>query len=193
MIKIGVTGGIGSGKTTVCKLIEELGYSVYYADDRAKWLMNNNSDCKYQIIDSFGSQSYINGTLNREYLAKTVFSDQSGIENLNKIVHPLVAQDFNNWIDNQQSEIIFKEAALMFETKSWKSLDKIILVTAPLDLRIERVLKRDPQRDKAQILNIVSKQLPEEEKRKKANYIIENIEIKLTNIQLLKTLEQIKK
>jgi len=191
LIKIGVTGGIGSGKTTVCKLIEALNYPVYYADDRAKWLMNNNSDCKVKITNTFGNEVYSNGKLNRIFLAQTVFTDESEIEKLNQIVHPLVAKDFNNWLKNQTSKIIFKEAALMFETDSWKALDKIILITAPLEIRIKRVLKRDSHRNKEQVLNIISKQLPEEEKRKRADYIIENIDLKNITSQLTKILNQI--
>lgn len=184
MIKIGVTGGIGSGKTTVCKLIEKLGYPVYYADDRAKWIMNNDETCKKNIVSEFGSQSYNEKGLNKEYLAKTVFSNQNKIENLNSIVHPLVAKDFENWVKNQNSKYIFKEAALMFETDSWKQLDKIILVSAPENERIERVLKRDPQRDRQQVLDIISKQMPEEEKANLSNFTIQNIDIETIPFQV---------
>jgi len=191
LIKIGVTGGIGSGKTTVCKIIESLGYPVYYADDRAKWIMNNDSNCREKITTQFGEKSYYNNLLNREYLSKTIFSDSEKVNTLNSIVHPLVALDFENWIKNQSSKIIFKEAALMFETNSWKSLDKIILVSAPLDDRIERVLKRDTHRDRNQILDIISKQMPEEEKLKKADFVIENIDVEKIKAQILNVLMQL--
>lgn len=191
MIKIGVTGGIGSGKTTICKIIESLGYPVYYADDRAKWIMNNDSICREKITAEFGGKSYHNNLLNREYLAKTIFSDSEKVNALNSIVHPLVALDFEKWVNNQSSKIIFKEAALMFETNSWKSLDKIILVSAPLDDRIERVLKRDTHRDRNQILDIISKQMPEEEKLKKADFIIENTDFEKIKDQILNVLLQL--
>ena len=192
MIKAGVTGGIGSGKSTVCRILESKGYPVYYADDRAKWLMENDDDCKKLIITEFGNQSFIDGKINREYLAKTVFADAKKVEKLNKIVHPAVAKDFENWIEQQTSNIIFKEAALLFETGSYQQLDKIILVTAPEEIRIKRVLARDSHRDYEQVKHIISKQLSDNDKAKKADFTVENIKKEDLEAQVLEILENLK-
>lgn len=174
MKKIGITGGIGSGKSTICKLIEVIGYPVYYADDRAKWIMDNDPNCKNKVQNAFGEIAYTEQGLNREYLAKTVFASKSKIEVLNNIVHPLVAADFQSWVNKQKTNTIFKEAALMFETDSWRHVDSIILVSTDESIRIDRVLKRDSHRDKKQIKQIIAKQLPEEIKIKKSNFHINN-------------------
>lgn len=191
MKKIGVTGGIGSGKSTICKLIEVIGYPVYYADDRAKWIMNNNYTCINLVKSKFGNAAYKNGVLNREYLAKTVFSDDSKIKELNNIVHPLVAQDFEEWSIQQKGDAIFKEAALMFETNSWKALNSIILVSANEPIRIQRVLKRDLYRNESQIKQIISKQLPEDIKIQRSDYIIKNNGVDLVIPQVLNIIDKI--
>ncbi|EPA00075.1 Dephospho-CoA kinase [Indibacter alkaliphilus LW1] len=184
---IGITGGIGSGKTTVSKIFSILGIPIYYADDRAKWLMANNLDLIQKIKENFGEESYTeNGELNRKYLAEKVFSDPENTTIINALVHPAVGADFENWATSQNSPYILKEAALLFETGSYKQLDKIINVSAPLKLRISRVMARDPQRDEKQINAIIDKQMPDEEKNKKADFIIKNGENKLLIPQVLK-------
>ena len=186
MIKIGVTGGIGSGKTTVCKHFESLGVPVYFADEKAKRILTTNLECKKQLIDLFGEESYLDdGSLNRIFLSKHVFKDSVKTAQLNTIVHPLVEQDFNNWItEYSNNDIIIKEAALLFETESYKNLDKIIVVDAPEDVRIERVLARDVNRDANQVRQIIARQIPQSEKVKRADYVIENSDKKSLLIQV---------
>lgn len=179
MLKIGITGGIGSGKTTVCKQFASLGIPVYYADDRAKWLMNNDPKLKAALIEQFGAETYQQDQLNRAYLANIVFKDQKKLELLNGIVHPAVYEDGRQWqLDQEANGAIYslKEAALLFETGSYLDLDKIIVVTAPLELRIARVMKRDSTTKEA-VLDRINKQLPDEEKIAKADFVVHNIEL----------------
>lgn len=192
MLQIGITGGIGSGKTTICKFLEILNYPVYYADDRAKWIMNNDSECKSQLINEFGNDTYLNNELNRAYLSNTVFSDEKKINKLNSIVHPLVDKDYQQWISQSESELSFKEAALLFETGSFKNLDKIITVYAEDQIRVGRILKRDKHRNEDQIRDIFSKQMSQKEKVNLAEYNIENSGYILLIPQILKVLSQIK-
>lgn len=174
MLKIGVTGGIGSGKTTVCKIFDTLSIPVYYADDRAKQLMMQNQDLIKKIISVFGKNSYFeNGELNRKYIAGIAFHNKTKLEKLNKIVHPAVKKDFENWSRSQIAPYIIKEAALLFEAGSYKDLDYNILVSAPLEIRIKRVMMRD-NIDQNSILDRVKNQLPEEKKLKLADFIIVN-------------------
>ena len=175
MIKVGITGGIGSGKTTVCNIFETLGIPVYYADNRAKWLMTNDSTLKSSIVEMFGIAAYTeNGELNREYLAKTIFSSTENTQKINQLVHPVVGEDFSNWCEQKNSKYVLKEAALLFESGSNKSLDYVITVSCSEELRIKRVLKRDPQRNVQDIKNIISKQWPEKLKIKESDFIIDN-------------------
>ena len=176
MLKTGITGGIGSGKTTVCKIFEILGIPVYYADDRAKYLMVNDKDLVKNIVSVFGEKSYLkNGELNRKYIADIAFKNKRKLEELNKAVHPAVKRDFENWVNEQEAPYIIKEAALLFETGSYKDLDFNILVTAPLDIRIKRVMMRD-NIDKESVLARVNNQMPEEDKMKLADFVIYNDE-----------------
>jgi len=193
MIKVGVTGGIGSGKTTVCKLLEELDYPVYYADERAKWILINNQNCKKQVQNLFGDDSFLSdGSINRIYLADKVFKNEENVIKLNKIVHPLVELDFKNWLDEfSEHNIIFKEAALLFETGGNKKLDKIIVVDAPEQVRINRVLKRDRHRTEEQVKSIIAKQIPQETKNELADYLILNNQTNLKNL-VNEILEEIK-
>ena len=146
MKKIGITGGIGSGKSTICKVFESFGVPVYYADQEAKNIYSKNKDLKDKVIDLFGNDIYLqSGEINREKLAEIVFSDKNKLEALNRIVHPAVAEDFNNWCSNQEknNSYIIKEAALLIESGSYKQLDYLFYVSAPLEERINRVVKRD--------------------------------------------------
>ena len=174
-ILVGVTGGIGSGKSTVCKVFEMLGTPVYYADDRAKKITNIDPELKEQIIQRFGEESYIGNTLNRTYLAQKVFADKAALNALNALIHPRVALDFDKWISaNKHHPYLLKEAALIFETKGNLKLDKVITITADENVRIKRVLTRDNHRTEQDIKNIISKQMPEVDKIRPSDVVINN-------------------
>ncbi len=176
VIKAGITGGIGSGKTTVCKLFEQLGIPVYYADDRAKYLMQHEHHLIDEIKKTFGADVYDNGKLNRKLLAERVFNDKEKLQQLNALVHPAVYHDTEDWIEEQKAlkvPYVLKEAALLIESGSHKNLDKLIVVTAPLDIRIERVRLRDNSTSE-EVQARIQNQLPEEEKVKLADYVIHN-------------------
>ena len=162
-LKIGVTGGIGSGKTIVCNIFQTLGIPVFNADDRAKDLMRNNLQVKSAILSTFGEKAYLDsGALNTVYMSKYVFKNVDKLRELNKIVHPAVGLDFELWAASHRSKpYVIKEAALLVESGSYKLLDFLINVTAPIDLRIARVLSRDPHRSRQDVLDIISNQLSE--------------------------------
>lgn len=143
MLKIGLTGGIGSGKTTVAQIFEVLGIPVYYADDAAKKLMNEDDNLKQQIIHYFGIDSYANGLLNRSFLSETVFSDSKKTTLINSIIHPATIADAEKWMNKQISPYAIKEAALIFEAEAGKMLDLVVGVYAPEALRIQRVMARN--------------------------------------------------
>jgi dephospho-CoA kinase len=176
-LQIGITGGIGSGKSLACHIFNLLGVPVYDADSRAKSLMTTDGILVSQIKKEFGVLSYReDGSVNREYLAEHVFSDSEKLKKLNKLVHPRVGEDFERWVCEQKSPYVLKEAALLFEAKSNQALDKIIVVHAPEELRIARVLLRDKHRTAQQVKDIIRNQLNEEEKLKLADYILINDE-----------------
>lgn len=185
-LRIGLTGGIGAGKTTVSRVFSLLGVPVYYADDRAKWIMNHDEELKTIIQNAFGVESYQkDGMLNRNYLAATVFADPEKTKKINSLVHPAVGKDFEKWAKSRNEDYVLKEAALLFETGSYKDLDKTIIVTAPQDIRISRVMLRDPQRSQKDILAIIDRQLPEERKVKLADFVIDNSGEKMVIPQIL--------
>ena len=175
MIKIGLTGGIGSGKTTVAQIFEVLGVPVYYADDAAKKLMNEDQNLKQQIIKNFGEESYINGILNKQYLAATVFSNAKKTTLINSIIHPATIADAEKWFDKQTAPYAIKEAALIFEANAEKKLDLIIGVYANEALRIKRVMERNNISEAAVKLRIQS-QMDEETKMSLCDAIILNEE-----------------
>lgn len=187
-LQVGITGGIGSGKSLICKIFGVLGVPVYDADYRAKNLMTTDGILIDQIKKEFGSLSYNEkGALNREYLSATVFSEPARLEKLNSFVHPRVEVDYNQWVSvNNRSKYVLKEAALLFEAGSYLKLDQIILVTASQEIRIARVLVRDAHRTKEDIVKIIKNQMPEAEKELKANFIIRNDESELIVPQVLK-------
>jgi dephospho-CoA kinase len=187
-VQIGITGGIGSGKSLICKIFHVLGVPVYDADSRAKKLMTTDGILIDQIKKEFGSLSYDeDGVLNRELLSRTVFNNPEKLTKLNSLVHPRVALDFNQWMSEQiGARYCVKEAALLFEAGSYRSLDKIIVVTAPDELRIKRVLQRDPHRDKTEVERIIKNQMQQEEKMMMADFIIKNDESELVVPQVLK-------
>jgi dephospho-CoA kinase len=176
MLKVGVTGGIGSGKSTVCKIFEELGVPVYYADERARYLMQHEHYLIDLLKKNFGDEIFDNGKLNRVLLAEKVFKDKAQLALLNSLVHPVVFRDTERWNDEQKAKSLpyaITEAALLVETGSYKSLDKLIVVTAPLETRVERVTQRD-RSNSDDVMARVNNQLPEEEKVKLADYVIVN-------------------
>ncbi len=187
-ICIGVTGGIGSGKSIVCKIFNALGFLSYDADSRAKIILNTDEVLKEQIKDEFGPFAYEeDGKLNRGHISKMAFSMPEKLARLNQLVHPRVAADFVTWTDEHHSHhYLIKEAALMFETGSYKELDKVILVSPPQSLRIERVLARDPYRTEADLQKIMANQMSEEEKMKRADFVIVNDESELLIPQVLR-------
>ncbi len=194
MLKVGITGGIGSGKTTVCKIFELLGIPVYYADDRAKLLMTENEDVVREVKKAFGQEAYFeDGTLNRSYLSSIVFKDEDQLKRLNAIVHPAVYLDGETW-HNAQENVPFtlKEAALFFENGSNLLMDKMICVTAPEALRIERVVKRDKSTEAA-VRARMDKQLPESVKVEGSDYIINNDGSKSLLIQVWEIFSTLKK
>ena len=176
VLKIGITGGIGSGKSTVCRMFEELGIPVYYADDRAKYLMQHEHYLIDQIKKNFGEDVYDDGKLNRQLLASRVFHDKEKVALLNSLVHPAVFRDTERWVEDQKERkvpYVLKEAALLVETGSYKVLDKLIVVTAPLQVRIDRVTQRDDT-TVADIEARMRNQLSDEEKVKLADFVVVN-------------------
>ncbi len=173
MMKIGLTGGIGSGKTTVAKIFEVLGIPVYYADDAARRLMNTDPGLKRKIVLLFGEQAYSDGLLDRNYISSQVFENKEKLSALNNLTHPVTIKDADDWMNNQQSPYAIKEAALIFESGAEKKLDLVIGVAAPEEIRIRRTMQRDAvPRD--QVIARMKNQLPEEEKMKRCDFLIYN-------------------
>lgn len=192
-VLIGLTGGIGSGKSTVAKIFQILGIPCYFADDRAKWLMANDPELVQEIKSNFGSESYLgDGTINRTFLSNTIFSDPEKVKKINSLVHPAVGKDFLNWAGQQKSAYVLKEAALIFETESFRELDFVINVSSPLKERIARVLMRDSHRTEEQVNQIIDQQLPDEVKNQMADFIIKNVDNKLLIPQVLRIHEILK-
>lgn len=173
-LKIGITGGIGVGKSVVTKIFKVLGIPTYDADREAKDIMVKNDAVRQSLMQTFGKEVYFeDGSLNREWLGKRVFSDADELKKLNAIVHPAVIKDGEDWAAAQTSIYSVKEAALLFESGSYKALDFTILVVSPLELRIERVMQRDKV-DREEVLRRINKQMPEEEKEKLSDCIVYN-------------------
>jgi dephospho-CoA kinase len=192
MLKIGITGGIGSGKTTVAKVFETLGIPVYYADDEAKRIMNEDEELKKKITVSFGNESYENGKLNRAYLASVVFNNNYKLDLLNSIVHPATIKDAEQWMQNKNTAYALKEAALLFESGAAENLDYVIGVTAPQHLRIKRVMERDSvTRD--EVLKRINRQIEEDIKIKLCDFVIINDEQQLVIPQVLALHEKLLK
>jgi dephospho-CoA kinase len=194
MLKVGITGGIGVGKTTVCKIFATLGIPIYEADSRSKWLLVNDLALKQEIQTSFGQAIYLsNGQINREFLAQQIFTNPLAAKHLESLIHPAVRKDFEEWLKSQSPRLpyILKEAALLVEAGSYRELDKLIVVTADKDLRIKRVLERDTHRTKTELEAIMLKQLPEEEKIKRADFIVYNNETELLIPQVLAIHQQL--
>ncbi len=185
--QIGITGGIGTGKSLVCRIFQCFGVPVYDADSHAKELMTTDGILISNIKKEFGELSYnTDGSLNRNYLSSRVFSDAEQLKKLNNLVHPRVAIDYKRWVEKKVgAQYVLKEAALLFEAGSNQQLDKVIVVTAPETLRIQRVLRRDRHRTEAQVKSIVENQMPDEEKMRRADFIVRNDETVLLIPQVL--------
>lgn len=173
---VGLTGGIGSGKSTIAAMFSELSVAVYVADIEAKKLMVENIELKQEITNLLGERAYANDVLNRAYIAKKVFQDAHLLEALNALVHPAVAKHFDAWKSSQKGTYVIKEVAILFENKGEKKCDFTILVTAPISIRIERVLKRD-KITKEQILSRMQHQWSDEQKIPLADYVIDNLNL----------------
>lgn len=176
MIKVAITGGIGTGKTTISSMFADKGIPVFNSDEIAKEIMNTNSLLKNEIVTAFGDKVYDKNRLNKEYLSDAIFNNETLLKKINAIVHPYVADEFNSWIEEQDSKYIIYESAIIFENQAEDFFDKIICVTASEEDVISRVMKRNNfSVDK--IKSIINKQLPNDAKIQKSDYVIENINI----------------
>ncbi|HRN91091.1 MAG TPA: dephospho-CoA kinase [Ferruginibacter sp.] len=190
MLRVGITGGMGSGKSTVAKIFETLGVPVYYADQAAKKLMHTHPFLKEQIIGLFGPQAYADGVLQKKVIADAMFNDPEKVKAMNRLVHPITIQDAEQWMDQQRSAYALKEAALIFESGSEKQLDAVIGVSSPLPLRLGRIQQRDGL-STDEIMNRMKHQMDETEKMKRCDYIIYNDEQQLLIPQVLHIHEQL--
>ena len=189
MLKIGLTGGLGSGKTTVARIFEVLGIPVYYADEASKCLMNDDAAVKTAVKKTFGNTVYKDDILQRKYLADIVFNDEEKLKMLNSIVHPATIKDAENWIKNQTAPYIIKEAALLFESGSNKNLNHVIGVQSPLALRLQRAMQRDQISEK-EIMSRINRQMDEEKKLQLCDFIIVNNEEQMVIPQVLELHEK---
>lgn len=175
MLKVGITGGIGSGKSTVCQVFSTLGIPVFYADDAAKYLMNNDTTLINNIKQIFGDAVYQNNTLDNAALSALAFQHPEKLQQLNAIVHPATIQYAKDWMLKQTAPYTIKEAAIFFESGSYKDMDVMIGVSAPLELRISRAMK-NLKKTREQILQRISQQMDQDEKMKRCDYVIINDE-----------------
>lgn len=189
LLRVGVTGGIGSGKTLVCKILEVLGHPVFYSDIVAKTITDTDPEVVEKVKGLFGNNIYLNGKLNRKKVAELVFANDTLLKKLNSIIHPAVARSFELWcMQNSNSKIVFKEAAILYETGIYRELHKTILVTAPEELRIKRVIERDGVSE-SEVRARMAKQMPEEDKKSLADFIIDNSSNQLVLPQILNILQ----
>jgi len=184
ILRIGLTGGIGSGKTTVAKIFELLGVPVYYADEEARRIMNENEELRLSIQKEFGEAAYKNGELDRSYMASNVFQNPVKLEMLNALVHPATIRDATNWMLEQRTAYAIKEAALIFESTAAGELDYIIGVYAPVSLRIKRAMERNGV-SYDEVLKRMNSQIDEDIKMKLCDFIIYNDEQKLLIPQVI--------
>jgi dephospho-CoA kinase len=188
---IGLTGGIGTGKTMVAEYFKSLGIQVYIADKEARQLMTSDNIIN-ALSNEFGKEILENGILNREKLAKLVFNDSKKLQKLNSIVHPEVKKHFDKWVEKHKNyPFVVKEAAILFESGSYKYCDTIITVTAPLETRIQRVMKRD-KTDRESVLKRIENQWTDEQRIAKSNYVIHNLSVESTKKQVDEILKKLK-
>ena len=184
MKRIGLTGNIGSGKTTVASCFEILGIAVFNADKQAKLLMNKDVNLKQSLIAEFGKEVYLNNELNRKYLSKLAFNDDLVLKRLNALVHPVVQEAFEKWSIQQSGAYVIKEAAILFESNTYQSLDAIICISCPEEIRLKRILKRDDLSEK-DVRQRMSHQWAEEKKISLSDYVITNDNSSLVMPQIL--------
>jgi len=182
---IGLTGGIGSGKTTIAKMFESLNVPVYYADIEAKKLMSTSNIIKIKLIDLFGNEAFIDESLNRSYIANIVFKDEKKLQKLNAIVHPEVERHFDSWVKSQNSKYVIQENAIIFENDNQSKFDKMITVTAPKEIKISRVMQRDGVSE-SMVLDRMKNQLKDGFKIKNSDFVIYNTDLKQSKHQVLK-------
>lgn len=188
MKKIGITGGIGSGKSVVCNFLELLNYPIFYADIEAKKILDSDDDAKNQIVKIFGSV-YTNGIADRKKIANIVFNDKSKLEILNSIIHPKLLKNFSNWcLQNQKNDFVFMEAAILFENNFQTSIDSTILVYAPLHIRIERACHRDKVTQQT-VMERIKNQACQENLLELADFLIINDDQHLVVPQILKIID----
>ena len=189
---VGITGGIGSGKSTVCKIFELLGIPVYQADERARMLCNTHPDIRHDVSALFGDEAYVNGQYNRVYIAGKVFGHPELLASLNAIIHPRVATDFESWcLQWKHVPFVLKEAAILFESGAYRQVDKVITVTAPVDLRLQRVIKRDGI-DARQVMARMNNQWSDEAKMERSQFVVHCDEIQMVIPQVLNIYQQLK-
>lgn len=176
MYKVGITGGIGSGKSTVCAMLEEMGVAVYNSDARAKELMTMCATLREAIVARFGAECYTSEGLNRGYLAERVFGDAAELAALNSLVHPAVMADFETWAESQQGSYVVLESAILFEAGLEQRVDMAVAVLSPEELRIERAMRRDGA-SREQIVARIGRQLSDDERADRAKYAIVNIDL----------------
>ena len=185
MYQVGLTGGIGSGKTLVCNVLEKLGVPVYYADSAARRLMNSNADLINKIVGMFGNEAYKEESINRLYLAEQVFGNPQKLSDLNSVVHPVVREDYNSWaISQKDAPYVVEEAAILFESGANRFMDEIVWVYAPDTLRIKRVMERDGVDEKS-VRRRMKYQMDDEERKGLADYIIHNDETEMLLPQII--------
>lgn len=193
MIKLGITGGIGSGKSTVSQIFATLGIPVYIADIESKRLTDTSPVIKEKLITLFGPSLYPDNKLDKKKLASLIFNNKEYLEKVNAIIHPEVAKDFQNWvIKHKNHKIIVKEAAILFESGFNTFVDKTIMVYTPLEMRIERTMKRD-NADRENVMNRIKNQMPDEEKAKLSDFVIVNDNSQSLIEQVLKTISELNK
>lgn len=186
MKTIGITGGIGSGKTTCCRIFETLGIPAYYADSRAKKLMTSDKILKTQIKELLGKEAYFrNGRLNRKYIGSQIFHNKALLKKMNQLVHPAVGRDVINWAGQQDAPYIMYEAALLVENGSYKNFTKLVVVSCPEKERIRRVMERDDV-DAKDVKARMKNQLPEKKKLAVADYVIVNDGVEMIIPQIIK-------
>lgn len=176
MKKIGLTGGIGSGKSVVGRVLEAMNFPVYYSDDRSKHLVDEDLEIRKELTELLGAEIYLNDKLDRPFLAERIFRDSALLQKVNAIIHPKVRAHFSRWAEAQNSPIVFNEAAILFETGAYQLMDATILVTAPEEIKIKRVMLRDKV-SKEQVLERMSKQFTDEQKIALADFVLINDDI----------------